>query len=80
MKYQTMDFNEMSSAGLIWKINKEILHPLGLALARTEDETGNPVSYGCIIAPDGKWEYDEETNKRNQERYDTFLKKLNEEN
>lgn len=77
MSHKIMNFQEMSDNGLIWKINKEILHPLGLALARTEDENGSPVSYGCIIAPDGKWEFSEESDKRNQEKYNKFLKKLN---
>ena len=77
MSYKIMNFIEMSENGLIWKINKEILHPLGLALARTEDENGNSVSYGCMIAPDGKWEFSEESNKRNQENYNKFIEKLN---
>ncbi len=67
-----IDFNELSDYGLIWKINKEILHPLGLALARNEDGTSN----GCIVAPDGVWEYDKETDERNLEKYDNFLNLL----
>ena len=53
-------------------INKEILHPLGLALARNEDGTSN----GCIVAPDGVWEYSEESNQKNIEKYDNFLNLL----
>lgn len=34
-----VDFNTLSQLGLIWKINKDILHPLGLALTR-DPETG----------------------------------------
>ena len=68
-KYKIMDFEEMSNNGLIWKINKEILHPLGLALARDGD-----TSPGCMIAPDGKWEFSEESNIRNSERFQKFKK------
>ena len=63
-KYKIMDFEEMSNNGLIWKINEEILHPLGLALARDGD-----TSPGCMIAPDGKWEFNEESNIRNFEKF-----------
>lgn len=72
-KYKIMDFEEMSNNGLIWKINKEILHPLGLALARDGD-----TSPGCMIAPDGKWEFSEESNIRNSERFQKFKKTLEE--
>lgn len=68
-----ISFNEMSDRGLIWKINKEVLHPLGLALARNLDGTSN----GCLVAPDGVWEYDEESNKRNIEKYNKFIESLN---
>ena len=67
-----VNFNELSEAGLIWRINKEILHPLGLALSRNSDGTSN----GCLVATDGIWEYDEESNKRNLEKYDNFLNLL----
>ena len=72
-KYKIMDFEEMSNNGLIWKINKEILHPLGLALARDGD-----TSPGCMIAPDGKWEFSEESNIRNFEKFQKFKKTLEE--
>ena len=67
-KYKIMDFEEMSNNGLIWKINKEILHPLGLALARDGD-----TSPGCMIAPDGKWEFNEESNIRNFEKFQKMI-------
>ena len=67
-----INFNELSDYGLIWKINKEVLHPLGLALARNEDGTSN----GCIVAPDGAWEYDADADKRNLKKYDNFLNLL----
>ena len=71
-EYKIMNFEEMSANGLVWKINKEVLHPLGLALAR--DGATSP---GCIIAPDGKWEYSEESNIRNYKKFESFIKNKN---
>lgn len=51
--YQWVDWNQLSSLGLIRRINTEILHPIGLALFRHQDG----VSSGAMIAPDGKWNY-----------------------
>ncbi|MFG5021212.1 hypothetical protein ID080_00980 [Vibrio cholerae] len=46
----------MSELGLIEKINREILHPLGLAITRNV-ETGK--SEAILVADDGKFEYAE---------------------
>jgi len=54
MKTKTIDWNQMSELGLIVRINKEILHPLGLALSRNT-ETGS--SDAVLVADDGAWEY-----------------------
>lgn len=51
---KTIDWNKASELGLIQRINKEILHPLGLAMSRNP-ETG--VSENLLIADDGFWEY-----------------------
>lgn len=51
-----MSWNELSARGLIVRINKEILHPIGLAVFR-DPKTG--ISQGTLIAPDGVWEYDQ---------------------
>lgn len=57
-----VDFNTLSEMGLLWKINKEILHPLGLALTRNP-HTGE--SAGAIIADDGVWEYSDKSDFQN---------------
>ncbi|MEI7408160.1 3'-5' exonuclease [Pectobacterium aroidearum] len=49
-----IDWNELSKRGLLVRINKEIMHPIGLAIFR-DQETGG--SGGALISPDGKWEY-----------------------
>lgn len=65
-----VDFNFLSDYGIIYKINKEILHPLGLALSREEDGT----SKGCILAPDLIWEYDDDAHQRNEKKFEDFSK------
>lgn len=57
MSFEMVDWNELSSRGLIVRINREILHPLGLALCR-DVETG--ISPGCLVSPDGEWCYPED--------------------
>ena len=56
---KSIDWNKMSELGLIYRINKEILHPLGLAVSRTV-ETG--LSEKILIADDGAWEYNPNMN------------------
>ena len=49
-----INWNDMSDLGLIVRINKEILHPLGLAISR------NPMtgfSEKILVADDGIFEY-----------------------
>jgi len=52
MKY--INWNQMSKLGLLEKINREVLHPIGLAVSR-DPESG--ASYKIYISDDGKWEY-----------------------
>lgn len=54
---KSIDWNQMSELGLIERINREILHPLGLAVSR-ELETGHSVA--IFVADDGIWEYHED--------------------
>ena len=51
-----IDWNDMSSLGLIKRINEQVLHPLGLAMTRNP-ETGS--SDYVLIAPNGVFQYDE---------------------
>lgn len=70
MTQRTVNFEKLSDMGLIWKINKEILHPLGLALCRD-----GSVSPGALVSDDGKWEYPPETDIRNSAKYNTTVEK-----
>lgn len=51
---KVIDWNEISRLGLHERINREIMHPLGLAIFRVV-ETG--VSPGAYVSPDGVFEY-----------------------
>ena len=50
-----IDWNKASDLGLIVRINKEILHPLGLAMFR---DTDNGNSQGVFVSPDKEFHYD----------------------
>lgn len=39
MTEATLTFDEMGALGLVQEINRQLLHPIGLALARHEDGT-----------------------------------------
>ncbi|EHM8546181.1 MULTISPECIES: DUF7415 domain-containing protein [Salmonella] len=49
-----LDWNQLSALGLIFRLNHEILHPMGLAIFR-DPNTG--VSEGALVAPDGVFTY-----------------------
>lgn len=69
---QLVDFNVLSKLGLIYKINHEILHPLGLALGYDPD-CGD--SDGAFLASDDKWEYSPEIEQNGNDKYEAFLAK-----
>lgn len=54
-KMEFIDWNELSKRGLIERINREILHPIGLAVCRDVDSGTSP---GAFVAPDGEFTYD----------------------
>lgn len=54
---KVINWNDASELGLIEKINREILHPVGLAMSRNQ-ETGG--SDSLLVADDGGWEYSPE--------------------
>ncbi len=51
---KAIDWTKASNLGLVERINREILHPLGLAMTRNP-ETGH--SENILISDDGIWEY-----------------------
>lgn len=58
-----LSFDQLSSLGLLYKINKEVLHPLGITLMRYV----GGISMGAFMTKDGRpIEYDEETTIENE--------------
>ena len=53
-KFETIDWNEISKRGLLVRINREIMHPLGLAVCRDPEPGMSP---GAIVSDDGPWIY-----------------------
>ncbi|WP_336332302.1 DUF7415 domain-containing protein [Pseudomonas putida] len=53
-KPKLIDWNEISRLGLLERINREIMHPLGYAVCR-EVETGR--SSGALVSDDGPFIY-----------------------
>jgi len=49
-----INWNTASELGLIERINKEVLHPLGLAMVRTPDDGRSPF---ILVAPDKEFTY-----------------------
>ena len=66
----SIDWEQMSQFGLIYEINKKVLHPLGLAMTRNPE---NGFSEYVLIADDLVFEYNEYTAKTNEERLQKFL-------
>ena len=50
-----IDWNQASELGLVERINAEVLHPLGLAMARNLDDGTSPC---VLVADDRVFEYD----------------------
>lgn len=55
---ETIDWNEISRRGLLVRINREIMHPLGLAICRVPETGASP---GALVSPDGVFVYPDDT-------------------
>lgn len=60
-----LPFNMMSDYGLVYEINKEVLHKYGLALAYNLDTN---MSNGCLISKDGTFSFSDETIKKREKQ------------
>ncbi|SQK22068.1 RNA-binding protein [Escherichia coli] len=61
---EIVNWKELSERGLVFRINHEIMHQLGLAVMY-EPETG--MSGGAMVATDGAWNYSDEQMERAQQ-------------
>lgn len=59
--HKVIDWNEISRLGLLERINREIMHPLGYAVCR-EVETGR--SPGALVSDDGPWFYPDQVGEQ----------------
>ncbi|EQQ95402.1 hypothetical protein G776_04172 [Escherichia coli HVH 115 (4-4465997)] len=59
--YEIVNWKELSERGLVFRINHEIMHQLGLAVMYAP-ETG--MSGGAMVATDGAWNYSDEQIER----------------
>lgn len=69
---QYLDFNFLSDNGLIYEINKKVLHKYGLALARYTDGSSPGV---LVDTKDFKFEYSDNVSVKNIEKVKTFESK-----
>lgn len=68
-----LSFNDISDLGLLYKINKEVLHPLGIALTRTL----GGLSMGAVVTKDGQpISYDEPIVKKREVDLDLLETRL----
>ena len=58
---KVIDWNEISRLGLLERINREIMHPLGYAVCR-EVESGR--SPGALVSEDGPWVYPDQVQQQ----------------
>jgi hypothetical protein len=72
---QTINWNQMSELGLIRIVNREILHPIGLAISRNP-ETGT--SDEILVSDDGEWEYSPEISQKPDLSNEEIQQKLTE--
>lgn len=72
---KTINWNQASDLGLMERINRQILHPLGLAMYR-EVETG--ASPALMVSDDGEWRYhpDMETTILPDEKVISLLREM----
>lgn len=74
---ELFDWEAFRSNGLLWALNRHVLHPRGLALAwfYPEGET-TPTGWQIIRADDGLWGFGADLDAEGQARYLEFLRYL----
>lgn len=60
-KTKLIDWNELSRLGLLVRINREILHPLGLAVCRDPESGKSP---GAVVSDEGPFCYPDDLSVR----------------
>ncbi len=68
-------FEDLISTGLLWKINHDLLHEIGLAFAISDAGDGN-VTLSIMVSDDGIWEFPEEINGEKSAIYNKWYDTL----
>lgn len=78
MTNEPSDWAEFRDNGLLWALNRFVLHPRGFALAISyPDGTENPAEgWQIMISEDGIWAYDETTDLDGQRKFHDFIGRL----
>lgn len=63
-KPKVIDWNEISRLGLLERINREIMHPLGYAVSRKVDSGRSP---GALVSEDGPWVYPDQVEQQGRD-------------
>lgn len=78
--HELFDLEAFRANGLLWALNRMVLHPRGLALALFYPEGDGvcgvdrmPTGWTIVRAEDGIWGYGEELDKAGQEKFEAFL-------
>lgn len=78
MSYIKNEARFLLDAGLLFEINRKVLHPLGLAMViEVDDSNRRKVKISGILKTDDSegFLYDEETFKEGQQKYQEFLER-----
>lgn len=70
-----MTFDELRATGLLWKVNHDLLHKMGLALG-IEDVGDGAIKLFVYVSDDGLWEFLDEANKEKSLLFDTWYERL----
>lgn len=72
---KTYTFEQFRTVGLLWALNRYLLHPKGYAVSFHYDEPDNEV-VGWELLGDGTevWAFDNETDDSGFERFTAFIK------
>lgn len=71
---ELFDWQAFRQNGLLWALNRHVLHPRGLAMASfTPEGDEAPSGWQVLRADDGLWAFDAETDRSGKERFDAFI-------
>jgi hypothetical protein len=71
---ELFDMEAFRTNGLVWALNRYVLHPRGLAMSWfTEEGHDQPRGWQILRSDDGVWAFDTETELLGRAKFDAFL-------